>query len=101
MQNTKTINELLKAGGKRLGALLRKSEERSLALEHVRQALPEALAKTVVSAGIEGGRLTIGVAGAVWAARLRYVTETLRMRVGTSMGVEIQSVRIKVVQPRA
>jgi hypothetical protein len=62
--------------------------------------LPPELAATVVSAGIENGRLTIGVAGAPWAARLRYVTETLRMRVSGSMGVEITSVRIKVVPPR-
>jgi hypothetical protein len=71
-----------------------------LALEHVCAALPPELAATVVSAGIENGRLTIGVAGAPWAARLRYVTETLRMRVSGSMGVDITSVRIKVVPPR-
>ena len=54
-----------------------------------------------MTAGIESGRLTIGVAGAPWAARLRYVTETLRMRVGNSMKVDIQTIRIKVVPPRA
>jgi hypothetical protein len=72
-----------------------------VALEHVCAALPAQLAEFVVSAGIEQGRLTIGVAGANWAARLRYVTDTLRTQVSGSLGVEIQSVRIKVVPSRA
>lgn len=70
-----------------------------MALECVCRALPPHLAQAVVSAGLERGRLTIGVAGASWAARLRYATDTLRMRVGSSMGVDIQSVRVKVVPP--
>ncbi len=101
VHNPKTINELLKGGGKRLGELLRKAGDRTAVLGHVRTALPSELAKAVVSAGIEAGQLTIGVAGAQWAARLRYVTDTLRMRVGASMGVDIQHIRIKVVPPRA
>ncbi len=100
VQNTKTINELLKAGGRRLGDLLKKAEARTLALEHVRSALSPELAKAVVSAGVESGQLTIGAVSASWAARLRYATETLRMRVGSSMGIDIQSIRIKVVPPR-
>jgi hypothetical protein len=100
MQKPKIISELLKVGGKRLTALSAKSRERSLALEHVCAALPPALAQTVVSAGIDGGQLTIGVAGAQWASRLRYVTETLRIRVGGSMAVDIRSIRIRVVPPR-
>jgi hypothetical protein len=59
------------------------------------------LARNIVSAGVEHGQLTIGVAGAAWAARLRYVTEGLRVQVGSSMRVDIQKVRIKVVPPRA
>lgn len=100
-RNSKSFNELLDAGGNRLAALKAKTQERTLALEHVCAALPPKLADMVVSAGIEHGRLTIGVAGAPWAARLRYVTETLRMRVSGSMGIDIRSVRIKVVPPRA
>jgi hypothetical protein len=69
-------------------------------LEHVCAALPPKLAETVVSAGLEHGRLTIGVASAPWASRLRYVTDTLRLQVGASMGVPVQSVRIKVAPPR-
>jgi hypothetical protein len=59
------------------------------------------LARNIVSAGLEHGQLTIGVAGAAWAARLRYVTEALRVHVGSSMRVDIEKVRIKVVPPRA
>jgi hypothetical protein len=54
-----------------------------------------------MTAGIEEACLTLGVAGAPWAARLRYVTDDLRTRVGTSMNVELQKVRIKVIPPRA
>lgn len=87
------------AAGTRLTDLKSTSENRSLALAHVHAALPGELAATVVTAGIVEGRLTLGVAGAAWAARLRYVTDTLRMRVSGSMKVEIISVRIKVVPP--
>ncbi len=101
MQKPNSINELLNAGGKRLGALKARAAARTKALEHVRQALLPPLSETVVSAGFELGRLTIGVAGAAWAARLRYVTDLLRVRVGASMGIEIHSVKIKVVPSSA
>jgi hypothetical protein len=55
----------------------------------------------VASAGIDAGRLTIGVSGAVWATRLRYATQELRQKVELATGIEITSVRIKVVQPAA
>jgi hypothetical protein len=101
VQKPKSINELLKIAGTRLTGLKTKSEYRTVVLEQVCAALPPKLADAVVSAGIEHGRLTVGVAGAPWAARLRYQTETLRGRVSDSMGIDIQSVRIKVVPPRA
>jgi hypothetical protein len=85
----------MKSGATRLTELKSRSVERSTVLEHVCAALPPKLAEYVMS-----GRLTIGVAGAPWAARLRYVTETLRMRVGSSMNVDILTIRIKVVPPR-
>jgi len=101
IKNPKNFNELLNVGGTRLAALKAKNLERILTLGHVCSALPPRLAETVVSAGIEQGRLTIGVASASWAARLRYVTDVLRRRVSESMGIDIQSVRVKVVRPRA
>ncbi len=101
MHKPKSINELLRIGGKRLSDLKTKSLERNVALEHVKAALPPKLADAVMTAGIEEACLTLGVAGAPWAARLRYVTDDLRTRVGTSMNVELQKVRIKVIPPRA
>jgi hypothetical protein len=77
-----------------------RSRARCAVLAHVHSALPPRLAQSVATAGLEQGRLTLGVAGAVWAMRLRYATEVLRQKVGQSMGVDIQRVRIKVVQAR-
>ena len=101
MQNPKSINELLKSGGKRLSSLKAQATARITTLEHVRAALPTEMASTVVTAGIQDGKLTIGVAGAAWAARLRYAAESLRIQVATALGTDISSVRIKVIPPRA
>jgi hypothetical protein len=99
MQNSKSLSELLARGGKRLSLLTTKATQRSKIVEQVRAALPARLAESVVSAGLEEGRLTIGVAGAVWASRLRYSTEALRKRVAKSAGEDVLSVRIRVVPP--
>ena len=101
MPKPRSIKELLRTSNERLSTLTARVAERSLTLEHVCKALPAPLAKSVVSAGLERGRLTVGVAGAAWAARLRYETLRLRTRVGASMAADILSVRIKVVPPRA
>jgi hypothetical protein len=99
MQNTKRLSELLARPGNRLGSLKQRSLERSSILVQVRAALTPKLAQAVSSAGIEAGRLTIGVVSAVWASRLRYSTDMLRKRVTESSGVEVQRVRIRVVPP--
>jgi hypothetical protein len=99
MQNSKSLSELLARGGKRLSLLKERSAERSLVLEQVRAALPPRLGKAVASAGIDEGRLTIGVVGAVWASRLRYSTEIIRKQVTKASKVEITSVKIRVVPP--
>ncbi len=99
VQKPKSINELLSGGGARIGALKARSAHRAVTLEEVRLALPAHLADTVVSAGLEGTRLTLGVAGATWATRLRYLADRLRLQVSASLGREIQTVRIKVVPP--
>jgi len=99
MQNSKSVSELLERGGKRLSLLKTRSLERSAVLQQVRAALPARLAEAVVSAGIEHGRLTIGVAGAHWASRLRYCTESVRKGVAKSVQRDIGAVRIRVVPP--
>jgi hypothetical protein len=101
MQNSKSLSELLARGGKRLSVLKDKAAERSQIVECVRAALPARLAESVASAGLDGGRLTVGVVGAVWASRLRYSTEAIRTRVAKSTGKDILTVRIRVVPPAA
>jgi hypothetical protein len=100
MHKPKSINELLTTGGDRLNSLVSQTRQRNVALDQVRAALPANLAAMVVSAGIERGVLTVGVAGSPWAARLRYATDLLRQRVGGAAGIDILGVRIKVVPPR-
>jgi hypothetical protein len=99
MQNSKSLSELLARGGKRLSLLKDRSAQRAQIVEQVRAALPARLAQSVASAGLEGGRLTIGVVGAVWASRLRYSTDAIAKRVAKSAGKEVLSVRIRVVPP--
>jgi hypothetical protein len=99
MQNSKSLSELLTRGGKRLSLLKDKAAERSKTVEQVRAVLPARLAQSVVSAGLDGGRLTIGVVGAVWASRLRYSSDAIRKRVAKSLGKDVLTVRIRVVPP--
>ena len=101
MRKPNKIKDLMAGGGARLTALRNRTQERSQALWHVRAALSPALAQAVASAGVEGGILRIGVMGAAWASRLRYATDTLRVKVSGSMGVDLTGVRIKVVPPPA
>jgi len=101
VKKPKSINELLSGSGKRLSDLKAKTQARTRAFDHVCAALPSPLAQRIVSAGLEHGQLSIGVAGSAWAARLRYVTDALGAQVGSSMRVDIHKVRIKVVPPRA
>jgi hypothetical protein len=101
MQNPRRVSDLLSRTGNKLTALKTRSQERSRVLEQVRAVLPARLSEAVVSAGIEQGRLTIGVVGAVWASRLRYSTESVRKHVAGITGTAILSVKIKVVPPPA
>jgi hypothetical protein len=96
MKNSIKINELLDAG--RLKSLQSRRRERRDVLAHVRAALPPELEATVLTAGIEEGRLIVGVSGGAWASRLRYRSQALRERVADTLGRDIHSVRIKVVQ---
>ena len=101
MQNPRSVSDLLSRTGNKLTALKTRSQERSRVVEEVRAALPARLALAVVSAGLEQGRLTIGVVGAAWASRIRYFTDAVRKRVSGSTGVELLGIRIRVVPPKA
>jgi hypothetical protein len=100
MQNPRVVSELLQLHGKKLRELGAALKKRAAVLDVVRASLPAKLAARVASAGLENGRLTLGVTGAVWASRLRYMTGALRSEVGAALGTEIISVRIRVLQPR-
>lgn len=96
MKKSININELLATG--RLKGLQTRRRERRDVLSHVRAALPAELGETVITAGIEQGRLTVGVSAGAWASRLRYRSQALGEQVAGTLGREIHSVRIKVVQ---
>jgi len=97
MQNPRSVSDLLSRTGNKLNALKVRSTQRAQIADLVRAALPARLAQTVTGAEIIEGRLTIGVASAVWASRLRYLSDTLRKRVSAAAGNEVSSVRIRVV----
>lgn len=99
MQNSRLVSDLMATSTKKLGELAGRLKQRSLTVEHVRTALPAQLARHIASAGMDKGRLTIGVTGAAWASRVRYQTDLLRRRVGDAMQTDISSVRIRVVPP--
>jgi len=96
MRKSRNIKALFDGGSERLTSLKQRVHERSLVLDHVIAALPAELAAAVVTAGIDGGKLTVGAVSATWATRLRYATDILRQRVSGALGVEISSVRIRV-----
>jgi hypothetical protein len=97
VRKSKDIKGLFEGGSERLTSLKQRLDERSRVFELVTAALPEELALTVATAGIDRGVLTVGAVSAAWATRLRYLTDTLQQRVGQALGVEIARVRIKVV----
>ena len=97
MQNPKSISELFQTRGARLGALGAKSRQRRSVLEQVRAALPAKLAEKVMTAGIDNARLTIGVAGAQWATRLRYMAGSVCSEVGEALEVDIRTLRVRVI----
>jgi len=99
MQKSKPLSELLTIPSKSLRDLSARVAARSKVLDQVRSQLPPKLASQVISAGVDRGRLSIGVSSAVWASRLRYVTADLRKSVGDSLNINILRVQIRVVPP--
>src|SRR6202051_4771760 len=99
MQNPRSLSDLWARTGNKLTALKIRSQERSLVVEQVRAALPARLAQAVASAGIEHGRLTIGIVGGGWASPLRFLKESVRKQVAAAKGMAGVSVRVRVVPP--
>jgi|SRR5208282_3154737 hypothetical protein len=100
MQKPKPLSELMALPSRALKDLSARLAARSQVLDEVRSALPAKLAVHVISAGIDQGRLTVGVTGAVWASRLRYSSLALRKSVGDSLQINILRVKIRVVPPQ-
>lgn len=96
MQNPRTISELLK-GGKALSQLRDRAADRARVLDHVRAALPDRLGRAILTAGLDGERLTVGVGAAVWASRLRFHAAELREAVSARLGTPVSAVRIRIV----
>jgi hypothetical protein len=96
MEKTKHISQLLRSDGRLVG-LDARLRQRCKVLEDVRTALPDRLAQAVVSAGVDGGRLTIGVVSSVWASRIRYCPEASRTSLSEKLGMVLSGVRIRVV----
>jgi hypothetical protein len=90
---------LLRTNAGRLTALKARADSRAALVELVRASLPAPLAAAVVSAGLEGQRLTVGVAGAAWAARIRYQSDHLCHAVGLGLDETIHRMRVRVVPP--
>ena len=99
MQNPRVVSELLQLHNNKLKRLAERLDERATVLAVVHRNLPARLAAQVASAGLEKGRLTLGVRGGAWGSRLRYVTGELRGAVGKALGTDIISVRIRVLPP--
>jgi len=102
MQYPKSISELLRLRHKGLTELERRVRERQATLDQLKAVLPADLAGKIATAGLDGGRLSIGVTSAAWASRLRYMAPELRRSLGEALGVKIDSVKIRVArsQPR-
>src|ERR1700761_4956291 len=98
MQNPRSISELLKRG-KAVSQLRIKSQDRARILEHVKSALPDKLASAVLTAGLEGERLTLGVTAGVWASRLRFHAEDIRQQLSERVGAPVNTVRIRIIAP--
>ena len=98
MQYPKPISELLHLGHNKLSGLEQRLRARDAVLEALKAALPATLAEQVATAGIEAGRLSVGVRSAAWATRLRYAMGTARPQVTAATGIEITAVRIRVVR---
>jgi hypothetical protein len=97
-RNPRTVSELLTSSAGRLEEIKRRLATRSTVLATVQSVLPATLAAELVSAGLEGGRLTLGAGSAAWASRLRYVIEPLKPALAAALDAEISAVKVRVAR---
>jgi len=99
MQKPKSVSELISGTSKALRDLRVRLDARSLLLIRVRSCLPPRLIDHVISAGLQDGCLTLGTSSAAWASRLRYVKNELQIQLKQDHRLDIESVKIRVVNP--
>ena len=71
------------------------------ALQAVQDALPEGLGAHVWGAAVRDRTLTVLVASAAWATRVRYHAPGLREDVSRRLSVEVERVQVRVRPPGA
>jgi hypothetical protein len=94
-----SVRDLLAKGQGLVERLRKGSAEADRALSAVREALPEGLGERVWGAAVRDGTLTVLVASAAWATRVRYHAPGLKDDVGQRLGVALERVQVRV-RPR-
>lgn len=94
----RSLTDLLARPASPLATLQQRAAAARDWLDLVRAWLPDPLAHEVTSATLRGAALTIYVASAAWAARLRFETEGL---LAQAQGIEpgVTEVRVKILPP--
>lgn len=70
-------------------------------MQAVQDALPEGLGAHVWGAAVRDRTLTVLVASAAWATRVRYHAPGLREDVSRRLSVEVERVQVRVRPPGA
>ena len=70
-------------------------------MQAVQDALPEGLGTHVWGAAVRDRTLTVLVASAAWATRVRYHAPGLREDVSRRLSVEVERVQVRVRPPGA
>lgn len=95
-QKPTAVSDLLSKGHGVLERLRRGSEQAQGALAAVREALPDGLGAHVWGAAVTGRDLTVLVASAAWATRVRYHAPGLKDLVAARLGIELDRVVVRV-----
>lgn len=95
-QKPTAVKDLLGNGQGLLQQLRQGSRQADRALQAVREALPQGLASHVWGASVRTRTLTLLVASAAWATRIRYHAPGLREDVGRALAQPIDRVRVRV-----
>ena len=90
-----SVSDLLGKGQGLLERLRQGSAKADLTLQAVRGLLPADLAEHVWGATLRDGTLTVLVASAAWATRIRYHAPGLKDQAAAGLGTDITRVLVK------